>query len=53
MKLDNIFCLKANNGFYISVQQDGKIELNQNEINKNEQLSMTINKKESFEMEYI
>ena len=45
---DNIFCLKANNGFYISVQQDGKIELNQTEINQNEQLSMIINKKESL-----
>lgn len=42
------FALKANNGFYISVQQDGKIELNQKNINLNEQFSMVEQSKESL-----
>ena len=49
---EDLFSLKANNGFYISVQKDGKIEVNQKEINLSEQFSM-IEKKEENLFEFL
>ena len=46
---DNIFSLKANNGLYISVQSNGKIEINKkSNYDKSEQFNMTVNNKESL-----
>jgi hypothetical protein len=45
---DNIFALKANNGFYISVQKDDRIEVNNKKIDLNAQLNMIPQKDESL-----
>jgi len=46
---DNIFSLKANNGLYISVQSNGKIEINKkSNYDKSEQFNITVNNKESL-----
>ena len=44
---ENWFRLKANNGFYISVQNDGKLNINQKNIDNNEKLLMNVTQKES------
>ena len=45
---DDLFALKANNGCYISVQKDGKIDINQKNISECEKFSMTQQKEESL-----
>ena len=45
---DNIFALKANNGFYLSVQKDDRIEVNNKKIDLNAQLNMIPQKDESL-----
>ena len=45
---ENLFALKACNGFYLSVQKDEKIETNQKNVGVNEQFSMTLQKKETI-----
>ena len=45
---EDLFALKANNGFYISVQKDGKIDVNQKNISLSEQLSMSEQKEENL-----
>ena len=45
---ENLFSLKAINGCYISVQTDGKVELNKKDVNINEQLNMIVKKEESL-----
>ena len=45
---ENLFSLKAINGCYISVQNDGKVELNKKDVNINEQLNMIVKKEESL-----
>ena len=45
---DNIFTLKANNGFYISAQKDDRIEVNNKKIDLNAQLNMILQKEESL-----
>ena len=45
---EDLFALKANNGFYISVQKDGKIDINQKNISICEQFFMTEQKEESL-----
>ena len=49
---EDLFALKANNGFYISVQKDGKVDVNQKYISECEQFSMTEQKEESL-MEFL
>ena len=45
---DNVFALKANNGFYISAQKDDRIEVNNKKIDLNAQLNMIQQKDESL-----
>ena len=49
---EDLFALKANNSFYISVQKDGKVDVNQKYISECEQFSMTEQKEESL-MEFL
>ena len=45
---DKVFTLKANNGFYISVLKDDRIEVNNKKIDLNAQLNMILQKEESL-----
>ena len=45
---DNVFALKANNGFYISAQKDDRVEVNNKKIDLNAQLNMIQQKDESL-----
>ena len=42
------FALKSNIGLYVSIQKDGKIEVNQKNIVENAQFNLTVNNVESL-----
>ena len=45
---DEWFVLKSNNGNYISVQKDGKIDINQKNIEENEKFKLIVKRVESL-----